>query len=164
MAHKFRIVGTCPCPENVAPYIKIIMDDAHATVNSIYRGDDARALLNAHGHRSQAQLYNEWLQRAPGANPANPPGRSTHELKSDGVAYPSVNPGRDLPWWGQGFDVNDADVLRVIMAARKHGWAVFRPYTSGSEFHHLNFAREPRPMTLRMRARIIRTRLTLPRH
>ena len=163
MAHKFRIVGSCPCPENIAPYIEIITRDAMAMVNSIYRGDDARALLNAHGHSSQAQLFAGWEARRPGFLPANPPGRSTHELKSDGLAYPSVSPGEDLPWWGQGFDVNDADVLRVIMAARKHGWSVFRPYTSGSEFHHLNFLREPKPMTLRMRARITRTRLTLPR-
>lgn len=162
MAHKFRVVQGRPCPENIAPYIAIVLKDARATVNSIYRGDDARAILNAHGDMSQRQLFQGWVQRRPGFLPANMPGFSTHELKSDGVAYKTVPSGRDLPWWGQGFDVNDVETSRVIAAAGRHGWKIFRPYTSGAEFHHLNFAAEPRPHSLWMRLRILRLRLTLP--
>lgn len=157
--HVFRVIGGCPCPQNIAPYIAIVLADARATVNSIYRGTDAERILNAHGHQSQAQLYA--LFRAGRGNPANPPGFSTHELKSDGVAYP-VGRGQDLDWWMQGFDVNDSEVDRVIAAAARYGWVLWRPYSSGSEFHHLNFRRQPRP-TPRTAARIIRLRLTLPR-
>jgi len=161
--HKFRVVQGCPCPINIAPYIEIVTQDAKAMVNSIYRGADAERLLNAHGHSSQRQLYTGWIERRPGYLPANPPGFSTHELRSDGVAYPSVPRSAELPWWCQGFDVNDADVPHVKAAAARYGWEVWQPYSSGSEVHHLNFRRQPRP-TRRTAARIVRLRLTLPRH
>lgn len=165
--HEFRVVQGAPAPKNIAPYISIILSDAGAGVNSIYRGDDARALLNAHGHKSQAQLSDDWQHRRPGALPANPPGFSTHELKSDGSlgiwqAY-HVPRGGDLPWWGQGFDVNDSQVAAVKRAAAKHNWQVWQPYPTGSEFHHLNFRVEPKPHSLKDNLRIKRLRLTLPR-
>lgn len=160
--HAFRVVQGCPCPQNIAPYIAIVLNDTKAFVNSIYRGADAEKLLNAHGHMSQAQLYSGWEQRRVGFLPANPPGFSTHELKSDGVAYPHVPRGHDLPWWCQGFDVNDSEVVRVIAAAHRYGWELWRPYSSGSELHHLNFRRQPKP-TRRTAVRIVRLRLTLPR-
>lgn len=162
MSHDFCLVQGCPVAKSIAPYIAILATDAHATVNSIYRGADAERILNAHGHRSQAQLYRGWQRRLPGFLAANPPGFSTHELKSDGVAYPSVPRGRALAWWQQGFDVNDSDTGRVIEQARAHGWVVWRPYPAGSEFHHLNFRRRPRP-GWRTAARILRLRVTLPR-
>lgn len=161
MSHDFRVIQGCPVPKNIAPYIAIVARDANATVNSIYRGHDAERILNAHGKHSQAQLYAMFL--AGHGNPANPPGFSTHELKSDGVAYPRTPRGHDLLWWQQGFDVNDADVLRCIRAARSHGWFLWRPYSSGSEFHHLNFVRRPWPRP-RTALRIVRLRRTLPRH
>lgn len=163
MAHEFRVINGCPCPKNIAPYIAIVLSDARASANSIYRGSDAEKILNAHGHSSQAQLFAGWEARRPGFLPANPPGFSTHELKSDAAAYPNVPRGHDLPWWGQGFDVNDADVPHVITAAARYGWVLWRPYPTGSEFHHLNFKRQPKP-TRKTAARIIRLRLTLPRH
>lgn len=158
--HEFRVIQGCPCPKNVAPYIAIVVNDAKATVNSIYRGTDAQKILNAHGHSTQAQLYAAFL--AGHGNPANPPGFSTHELKSDGAAYPSVPRGHDLPWWGQGFDVNDWETNAVIAQAAAHGWELWRPYPTGSEFHHLNFRKEPKP-TPHTKDRIVRLRNTLPR-
>lgn len=170
--HKFRVYQGCPLTENIAPFIAIIVGDAHGTLDSGYRGDDAKAILNAHGHHSQAQIY--WTaehgtaaqRRAMGLSPdgggANPPGVSTHELKSDGVAYPSVPRGHDLAWWQLGFDVNDADVDRVIAQAHSHGWDLWRPYSAGKERHHLNFRAKPRPGP-RTALRIIKLRLTLPK-
>lgn len=159
MKHDFRTVQGCPVGRNLAPYIAIVVNDAHATVNSIYRGKDAEALLNRHGKHSQAQLYAMYLNGT-GA-PANQPGFSTHEQKSDGVAY-TVPHGHDLGWWQVGFDVNDSDVDRCITAARRFGWILHRPYPSGSEFHHLNFKVQPHP-TPRTALRILRLRATLPR-
>lgn len=160
MKHNFRVVQDCPCPEDLAPYIAIIGQDAHATINSIYRGTDAQAILNAHGKHTQAQLYELFLHHE-GA-PANPPGFSTHEQKSDGVAYPHVARGHDLAWWQIGFDVNDNDITNCIRVAGQNGWHLWRPYPSGAEFHHLNFAGEPAPGKLA--ERITHLRGTLPQH
>jgi hypothetical protein len=167
MAHSFRMVASrgtpVPLPANIAPYVFIVVTEARAELNSGYRGADAEALLNKYGHRSQRQLYEAWLRREPGANPANPPGFSTHEQRSDGAAYPGVPRGHDLPWWGVGFDVNDEDVERCIAVARAYHWELFRPYPDGRERHHLNFKRRPIPRSPGTAARIIRLRLTLPR-
>lgn len=160
MQHDFRTIQGCPVGKLQAPYIAIIVTDAHATVNSIYRGTDAEAILNAHGKHSQAQLYQMFLNGS-GA-PANPPGFSTHEQKSDGAAYPLVPRGHDLAWWQVGFDVNDADVMNCVRVAGKYGWHLWRPYRSGAEFHHLNFAQEPKPNV--QADRINRLRDTLPRN
>ena len=152
----FRIVGNCPVNATLAPYIEIIRRETDCAINSIYRGADAEAILHRHGKHSQAELY----ATLP-AGVANPPGRSTHELRSDGVAYPGPI-GRKLDWWQEGFDVNDSDVHRVIAAARKYGWVLRQPYNSGVEFHHLNFAKKPRPRTLKTLRKIVKIRRELP--
>jgi hypothetical protein len=140
----------------IAPYFALLAKEARATVNSIYRGSDAAAILHRHGKHTQAELYRTL---PPGT--ANPPGRSTHELRSDGAAYAGPI-GRKLEWWQQGIDVNDGDVERMMREARKHGWDLFQPYHSGVEFHHLNFRHRPVPRGA-TRARIILLRRTLPR-
>jgi hypothetical protein len=155
-------VQSCPCPKNLAPYIAIVVNDAKATLNSVYRGQDAEMLLNKHGKHSQRQLFDGFERGLPGFLPANPPGFSTHEQKSDGAAYPSVPRGGDLAWWQIGFDVDDQDVDRVIAQAASHKWQLWRPYSSGSEKHHLNWKVQPRPTPMTF-ARIIRLRATLPR-
>jgi hypothetical protein len=159
----FITIQGSPVYADIGPYIAICVNDAHATVNSIYRGPEAAAILHKHGKHSQAELHT-MFQRGRGA-PANPPGYSTHELRSDGVAYPHVAPGSAVPWWAQGFDVNDADVHRVIAQAAKHGWVMWQPYRSGAEFHHLGFRVQPqRPkLNSRLWARMARIRLTYPR-
>lgn len=156
---KLCIVQHCAVYNDIAPYIQIITADAHATVNSIYRGDPAAWLLHRYGKTTQREIYEQWIHGQE-PNPANPPGFSTHELFSDGYAYP-VPRGHKLAWWQQGFDVNDGDVGQVMAQAHKHGWIVWQPYKSGSEFHHLNFRQRPRPG--RSLARIMLLRHSLPR-
>ncbi len=167
MSMDFRVVQGCPVGRNIAPYIAIVVNDARTTLDSIYRGDDARAILNAHGHHSQWQLVHATpVQRAAWGilGTPDPVGQSTHEMRSDGNAYPSVPIGDRLPeWWMQGFDVNTAQADRVIAAARRYGWELWRPYGTGAELHHLNFRSRPRP-TRRTALRIVRLRHTLPRH
>lgn len=163
MSHEFRIIQGCPCPKNIAPYIELVTQRAHAQVESIYRGDDARALLNKYGHHSQQQLYDatptqrrEWgILGTP-----NKPGQSTHELKSDDRAYP-VLLGHNLAWWQQGFDVNDADAENCVIAAQHFGWHLWRPYPGSVEDHHLNFREKPKPGKYVLS--IIKLRLTLPK-
>ena len=153
----FLVVQGNPCNPTLAPYIALLAKwSGGAEVNSIYRGQDAAAILHAHGKHTQAEIH----QMFPAIS--NPPGRSTHELRSDGVAYPGPI-GRHLEWWQQGFDVNDSEVAAFKLHASRHGWELFQPYSRGVEFHHLNFRSRPVPRGFD-RVQVIRLRATLPRH
>ncbi len=114
------------------------------TLNSADRRD---GVAERYGKRSQAALYAGWVRRQAGFNPANPPGRSTHELRSDGVAYRGPV-GRPLSWWQLGLDVSEAEELRAVL--NRLGYSAFRPYADGREAHHVNLKRNPRR---RLRAR-----------
>lgn len=153
----FRVISGCPVNYLIAPYFELLRKKSGATFNSIYRGDDAAWILRKHGKHSQRELYNTL---PPGY--ANPPGRSTHELRSDGVAYP-LPIGSRLDWWQQGIDVNDGDVERMKWEASRLGWHLFQPYRAGIEFHHLNFSHRPWPQNKWNRANLIRIRAFLPR-
>jgi hypothetical protein len=127
-----------PVPRGVARMLKDIRD--HGARFRLLSGDRRKGVAERFHHQSQAALYACWLARRPGCNPANPPGRSTHELRSDGVAYRGPL-GRRLLYWQIGMDFDGADdVLRV---GHQLGYALFRPYSSGSEAHHLNLKRRP---------------------
>ena len=140
----FVIIDNCPVPKRIAKQVRALKHDVpHAVLQSCYRGNAAKGLLHRLGKSTQAMLWYGWLHRLPGFNPANPPGRSTHELRSDGVAYRGPV-GRPLWAWQCGMDWNDDAVDQLIAAARRRGWALWRPYASGSERHHLNFRRAPR--------------------
>lgn len=138
---KFRIIDGCPCPEDIAPYIYLVLHRAGQQAASIYRGEDAKALLHAHGKHTQAEIH----QMFPAIS--NPPGFSEHELRSDGG--PGKPPPRAvLPSWMQGVDSggNDNASKHAIEAAAAHyGWVVVHPYSRGVEGHHWRFAKQPRP-------------------
>lgn len=153
MARKFRVVQGCPAPELIAPYMDIICDGAQ--VNSIYRGEDAKSILHMHGHSTQAEIH----QQMPAIS--NPPGRSTHECRGDGVAY-GKPAGAFLEDWQCGFDVNDGDVAKVIAHAKKLGWKVYQPYRRGVEYHHLNFLERPTAKG-KLRLKVIARRKRLPK-
>jgi hypothetical protein len=102
--------------------------------------DRRRGVPERFGHLSQAALYAGWIAHRAGFNPANPPGRSTHELRSDGVAYRGPV-GRPLTWWQEGLDLDGSENLRKYLVRK--GYAIRRPYPAGSEYHHLNFMRNP---------------------
>lgn len=158
MPTPFRVIQGCPFPAAIAPYFAILVADTGTTVNSGYRGDDAASILHAHGRHTQREVFQT---SPPGV--ANPPGYSSHELRSDGNAIYRVPRGQKIPDWQCGIDVNDGDVLRMIAAAKTRGWTLVRPYTAGVEFHHLVFARQPRPKGPKTMAKLIRLRATLPR-
>lgn len=146
---RYVVVDNCPVPKQLAPFLTELLHATGATLNSCYRGADAEGLLHRLGKHSQRELYNAWRHREPGANPANPPGRSTHELRNDGTAYAGA-PGAELRWWQVGIDIDDGHVPAFIAAAGKRGWKLTRTYpASRSEYHHLNFRRPP------LRARVL---------
>jgi lysozyme len=114
----------------------------HGWHGRLISADRRKGVAEKYGKLSQWALYvGYWIRHLPGYNPANPPGRSTHELRSDAVAYRGPV-GRPLAWWQLGLDVTDSDdLLRILVAL---GYRVRRPYSAGSERHHLNFTRNPR--------------------
>lgn len=112
--------------------------------------DRRKGVAERYGKLSQWALYIGWIRHRAGFNPANPPGRSTHELRSDGVPYRGPI-GRPLNWWQLGMDVSDSDGL--IRVLRRLGYRPFRPYSSSSEYHHINLKRPP-TRTLRRRRKV----------
>lgn len=120
---------------------------AHGWKGTLNSADRRRGVPERYGKLSQYALYMGWLAHRAGFNPANPPGRSTHELRSDSVAYRGPI-GRPLTWWQLGHDVSDADGLLQVL--NRLGYSAFRPYSSGSEQHHINLRVSP-TKTLRRR-------------
>lgn len=154
---KFRIIDGCPCPASVAPYVYVVLRGVRQQANSIYRGEDAAGLLHRHGKMTQAEIHRRY------PTISNPPGRSSHELRSDGVCRPGPV-GRRLEEWQVGIDSgtdSQADRLAVEREARKHGWVVEHPYQRSVEAHHWQFRSKPRPRNLAQRARLIAIRARL---
>lgn len=116
-----------------------------AVYDSIYRGNEPGVvhILHAHGKHTQQEVIDLHAQGVPGYGPANSVTTTTHCCFNDGVAYPNRPVGAHLPWWCCGFDVPDLYVVRMERAAARIGWHVHRPYSSGSEYHHLNFSQRP---------------------
>lgn len=138
---EFTIIDNCPVPAELADEVRAIKAASGASLNSCDRSPEAEPILRRCGKQSQAQLYDGFTHHRPGYNPANPPGRSTHERRNDGVAYPG-NAGDHLEYWQVGMDWTNPPA--VIKAAAKRGWIVTTTYPkSVHEAQHLNFRKEP---------------------
>jgi lysozyme len=117
------------------------------TLNS---ADRRKGVAERYGKQSQARLRWCFEQRrdtgrcpCPSCNPANRPGQSSHELRSDGTAFPGPV-GRALHWWELGLDCSDSDQLVALL--KTLGYKIRKPYSSPSEAHHVNFKRDPGPV------------------
>lgn len=138
---KYVLVDCCPVPAKLAPVIREVKRVSGQTLISCYRADDARALLEQCGKKSQAQLYYGWVHRLPGYNPANPPGRSTHELRSDARAY-RLPAGTRLAYWMVGQDWTNAG--GVVKAYARLGYTASVTYPGDPrEYHHVNLRKKP---------------------
>src|SRR5574338_641730 len=85
----------------------------HGWKGTLSSADRRKGIPEQVGKKSQYQLWYGWIHRLPGYNPANSPGRSSHEIRSDGVAYRGPV-GRKLKWWQLGLDISDSDrFLRI---------------------------------------------------
>jgi hypothetical protein len=122
--------------------------------NGTLTSSDRRPGVAEHfGKRSQAALFDCFEQskalggRCPAAcggncNPANPPGQSSHECRSDGSKFGTRGVGAPLEWWELGLDVTDSD--RLLAVLEQLGYGVRRTYPgSPREHHHVNFTRSP---------------------
>jgi hypothetical protein len=152
---RFVDVQGCPVPAKLARAILPSLRATGATLTSCYRGSDpaGERILHRHGKHTQAQLYQGWVRRLAGFLPANRPGTSTHELRSDGAAYPHVRGGGRLAWWQCGMDVDDGHVDAFIRHLAQRGIKAWRPYRSGSEHHHINLRVAPPLRTYALRRR-----------
>lgn len=122
---------------------------ANAPIMSCAREEKAEPLLKQIGKMSQRQLFNCSLNCVPSCrgncNPANPPGKSTHERRNDGVAYRTFRIGALLPYWARGIDVQRDRVPAFIREAAEEGWLVTQTYPgSVAESQHVNFRKRPR--------------------
>lgn len=155
---RFLVIDGCPCPRSIAPYVYLVLRQAGQSASSIYRGADADSILHVHGKHDQAEIHSMY------PSISNPPGRSQHELRSDGFA--NAGPvGRRLKEWQVGVDSGTDDAAskaRVSAAAAHFGWEIRHPYSRGVEGHHWCFARRPRPHSPRRFLEIVRLRKVLP--
>lgn len=140
---RFVEIAGCPCPVELAPFVREVMRRTGSAPCTIYRGDEpgALAIMHAHGKHSQSELV---ALRAAGRaaefgirGTPNAPGQSTHELFSDERAFDGPV-GRKLDPMQCGMDWPDADVPRVIAEFAKLGCEPFRPYgASTNEAQHI---------------------------
>lgn len=132
---RFVVIDRCPVPSELAELVTLLKHDRpHAQLQSCYRGEDAKTLLHANGKHTQAEVFQLHAQGVPGFGPANPPDRGSHLLLGDG-AFGRLHEKLDPRQCGM--DWNDAEIARLIDAAKARGWALVRPYSSQSEYHHL---------------------------
>jgi len=128
---------------------------ADAPITSCAREAAAEPFLRRLGKMSQQQLYDcfresKRIGRCPdrchgNCNPANPPGKSTHERRNDGVAYTWWIPFFKLPVWARGIDVQRDRVAAFCAEARREGFTVTLTYPSSpNEAQHVNFRKEPK--------------------
>lgn len=122
---------------------------ADAPIMSCAREGAAEPLLAKIDKMSQPQLFRCSQNCASGCNgncnPANPPGKSTHERRNDGVAYRAWPPFFKLPYWARGIDVQRDRVAAFCAQARKEGWTVTLTYPgSVAESQHVNFRKKPK--------------------
>jgi GH24 family phage-related lysozyme (muramidase) len=156
---RFVEIAGCPCPAELAPFVREVMRRTRSAPVTIYRGSepDALAILHASGKHSQAELV-ALAAAGRGAEAGikgtpNPAGQSTHELCSDGRAFPGPV-GRRLDPMQCGMDWPDADVPRVIAEFAKLGCEPFRPYgASTNESQHICCRAEGARLSLLARLR-----------
>lgn len=118
----------------------------HGGKLQVNSADRREGVAEKFGKLSQAALWRGWNARKPGFFPANPPGFSSHELRSDGNAFYGLQRGAVIPKHKLGIDAVDkpgGDAAAVVSWLNKHGYKARRPYAAASERHHFSFADSP---------------------
>lgn len=114
---------------------------------TVASGDRRRGVAEKYGHQSQFALYQGWLRRRPGYFPANPPGFSSHELRSDGSRVYHAARGHKIPDFMLGIDATSHgesnSCAHLVHWLNTHGYHAVRPYSAGSEAHHFSFTKSP---------------------
>lgn len=117
----------------------------HGVEFQVNSADRRYGVAEKFGKSSQQKLWDGWKRHLPGFFPANPPGFSSHELKSDGNRVYGPR-GRSIPNYMLGIDAVDrpgGDAAELVLWLRAHGYGAIRPYATGSERHHFSFTKSP---------------------
>lgn len=143
MARVFVLVDCCPCDHRLAVVLLRIKSKTGCQYQSIYRGSAPAAQKYLTGKPPCCKHNQKWIYDHYPPGTANPPGRSSHEERSDGVAYRGPI-GRWLFWWQCGIDIDDAHVDDFIREAAREGFTATITYPhSPVEYHHVNFRKQP---------------------
>jgi hypothetical protein len=141
------VVDSCPVPSGAAPLVVEAKHRSGETLESCFRGSEARAILARFGKHDQAYLWNGWVRHLPGFNPANPPGFSTHECFNDGPAFPSIRRGGRIPEVCVGQDwSNGAHVVQIYRAMGVNAALTYPG--SVREKQHINIRQAPKNLKL----------------
>jgi hypothetical protein len=144
---RFAVVDSCPVPSGAAPLVVEAKHRSGETLESCFRGSEARAILARFGKHDQAYLWNGWVRHLPGFNPANPPGFSTHECFNDGPAFPSIRRGGRIPEVCVGQDwSNGAHVVQIYRAMGVNAALTYPG--SVREKQHINIRQAPKNLKL----------------
>jgi hypothetical protein len=141
---QFAVIDSCPVPVEMAGRVAACKRASGLTLNSCFRGSEAKALLRRLGKMDQPTLYWGWINRLPGYNPANPPKNSPHECYSDGVSPPGYRRGQRIPNDMCGEDWSNGPA--AINVYRRMGVPAYRPYSDGREVQHVGMSRRPKGM------------------
>jgi peptidoglycan hydrolase-like protein with peptidoglycan-binding domain len=143
---RYDLIDGRPVPKRYGPMMRRVKARSGSTLTSALRTQDAVNWARAQGATlsSQQELYNGFIQGRPGFNPANPPGYSTHELRSDGVAY-NIPRGLPIPLWAFGQDWgNSSGANAAVRAFAAEGFTAAVTYPGNPrELHHVNLRRMP---------------------
>jgi lysozyme len=139
---RFVVLDGCPVPVEAAGFISEAKRRSGQSLNSCFRGAEAKALLAKLGKKDQATLYWGWVRRLPGYNPANPPRLSTHECFCDGLFPPGYRRGQRIPPECVGQDWTNGS--RVVGVYRSMGIPAVLPYSDVRERHHVGIPRPPK--------------------
>lgn len=155
MPSRYELIGSGsgarPVPRKLGYPTRAICEESGTWINSALRTQRAVTWARKRGAdlSSQAELYYGYVAGLPGYNPANRPGQSTHERRSDGIAY-AIAVGLPLRWWQCGLDIGGPRSSRenaqaFCEAARRHNWIASITYPSSpNEQHHVNFRKMPK--------------------
>lgn len=117
----------------------------HGAAFALISADRRDAVLAAfnreHGTNLHGQQYLFDHQHEPGFYPANPPGRTSHCLRSDGNPVYRTLAGGRLPAYMLGIDAVDRgkqnDCTHLVQVLNELGIPAVRPYPGSGEAHHL---------------------------
>lgn len=129
----------------------LLLAREHGWSGQLDSSDRRKGVAERFGKKSQATLYacakaKHATGRCPSScggdcKPANKPGQSSHELRSDASAFPGPL-GRKLRWFELGLDISDHQGALDALDHLGYGVRLTYPHSS-EELHHINFTASP---------------------
>jgi lysozyme len=133
----------------------LLLARRHGWGGRVTAADRRAGIPEQFGKKSQATLFACFQRReatgvcpaecAGDCNAANPPGHSSHELRSDGRGFGKRPSGAKLNWYELGIDVDDP--VGLLGHLKALGYKAHQTYKGSSqEVQHINFTADPGPV------------------